>query len=191
MATYNIYLVKLGDINLEEQQQTQVSTALKGLFDRVIRSNRSLRTRFDEGARVRWTTSCPTTRIQAHELLIYMMQSTLSSVVSAHFPNTRPGGNGVTAWSTGAGGESGSEVYLGRMTPALVARVAFHEAMHNKTRWNDRRLHGRGGLAGARVLDNTRLTNQNIQDMARFLGRNRPQWTGGCALLNDPLRGSL
>ena len=101
-----------------------MSTALKGLFDRVIRSNRSLRTRFDEGARVRWTTSCPTTRIQTHELLIYMMQSTLSSVVSAHFPNTRPGGNGVTAWSTGAGGESGSEVYLGRMTPALVARMS-------------------------------------------------------------------
>jgi hypothetical protein len=172
MATYNIYLVRLGDIALNDDQQTQVRTLLKGFFDRVIRSSRSLRTRFDEGVRVRWTTSCPTTRIQGHELLIYMVQSVISS-----------------AWATGAGGKTGSEVYVGRMTPALVARVAFHEAMHNKTHWNDRRLHGRGGLARATVLDNTRLTRQNIQDMARVLGRNRPQWTGGCALMNDPLRG--
>lgn len=189
MATYNIYLVRLGDIALNDDQQTQVRTLLKGFFDRVVRSSRSLRTRFDEGVRVRWTTSCPTTRIQGHELLIYMVQSVISSVVSSHFRSPRVGGNGVTAWATGAGGKTGSEVYVGRMTPALVARVAFHEAMHNKTHWNDRRLHGRGGLARATVLDNTRLTRQNIQDMARLLGRNRAQWTGGCALMNDPLRG--
>ena len=189
MATYNIYLARLENIALNDKQQTQVQTLTKGFFDRVINSARTLRSRFDEGARVRWTTSCPTSRIRSHELLVYIVQSVSSSVVSNHYPNVTPGTNGVTAWTTGAGGTTGSEVYVGRMNPALTARVIFHETMHNKTHWNDLRLHSRGGLASATVMENTRLTDRNIQDMARVLGNNRPQWTGGCVLFNDPLRG--
>ena len=84
MATYNIYLVRLGKIELDDKQQTQAGTLLKGFFDRVIKSKQTLSTRFNEGARVRWMASCPASRIKSHELLVYMVQSVMSAVVSHH-----------------------------------------------------------------------------------------------------------
>jgi hypothetical protein len=64
--------------------------------------------------------------------------------------------------------------------------------MHNKLHWGDVQLHGSAGggdLASASVSAATPLNHRNITLMAGVLGTNRPQWTGGCAALNDPLRG--
>lgn len=181
MAAYNVYMVKLGSVTVDEGA---VGGTLRDLFNRVINSSRGLRTRFDAGTAITWTTTCPAP--QAWELLIYVVASSLDSVVSTL--GGSPSGDGLTSWR---GDVTGSEVYVNasRGDNILLAKLAFHEAMHNKKRWTDAQLHPTGGLAGSPITAATPLTDANIALMAAVLGRNRPQWTGGCAAYNDPLRG--
>jgi hypothetical protein len=78
----------------------------------------------------------------------------------------------------------------------LVARLAFHEIMHNKLRLNDT-MHslpinkGGGGLAKAVIANTDNLNQGNIDIMAAHLWDRHPQWTGGCSTAVDPLRGLL
>ncbi len=179
MANYKIHLVALGGVTVN---RSSVGGVLKGFVDRVIRGGgHGLSTRFSGGSQVIWTTSCPA--VQQHELLIYIVSTSLDSVVSGLAGS--PGRDGLTAWR---GTQTGSEVYVKRNSAALVARLAFHEAMHNKSH-SGNGLHGQNGLAQETITETTALTSQNIRFMGRYLGRNRSQWTGGCAYYNDPLRG--
>jgi hypothetical protein len=190
--TYNVTLVKLGSFNIT---QDAVATRLKTLFDDVIGSNQALRNRFDERSRVTWTTSCPD-RFNAWDLLIYFVPSSLESIARGVNPNASPSGNGFTTWRTSGQGstateETMSEVYAntGSGDADLLGNLAFHEALHNKGHFSDQQLHPYGGLAGDTVINTTQMTPAVRTLMAGILGRNRPQWLGGCSYYNDPLRG--
>ena len=187
MAKYKIHMVKLGRARVGDESAT--GTALKGYFDRVIQSSATLRRSYAGGAEVTWTTSCPTVR--PHELLIYVVVSALDSIVVS-LPGltntqTRINSDGLTVWT---GTLTAAEVYTTRFgaNSAMLAKLAFHEAMHNKTHRGNS-LHSGGGLAASPISSRSALTTANIRLMRRVLGTSRPQWTGGCTAYNNPLRG--
>jgi len=187
MAKYKIHLVKLGGATVGNENRT--GEALEDLIDQVIESSRSLEQRFSDGAEVLWSTSCP--EIAAHELLIYVVPSATDSIVR-DMPALRgrasphPRDAGFTAWAEGV---TASEIYPPRDTqPVRLAKLAFHEAMHNKLHVGGE-LHGRDGLAVSPIQPSSELSDNNKRNMAAVLGQDRPQWTGGCALYHDPMRG--
>ncbi|MGB5486445.1 MAG: hypothetical protein WBN06_03580 [Lysobacterales bacterium] len=187
MAKYKIHMVKLGQARVGNESAT--GTALKGYFDRVIQSRAALQRSYANGAEVTWTTSCPT--VQTHELLIYVVTSALDSIVVS-LPGltntqTRMNSDGLTVWT---GTFTAAEVYTTRFgtNPAMLAKLAFHEAMHNKTHRGNN-LHSGGGLAASPITQSSTLTTANIRLMGGVLARSRPQWTGGCLAYNNPLRG--
>jgi hypothetical protein len=189
---YNVTLVKLGTFTIS---QDAVAARLKTLLDDVINSNRGLKTRFSGLSSVTWTTSCPN-QYNAWDLLIYFVPSSLESIMRGLNPNAQAGGNGLTTWRTSGSGsarteETGSEVYAntGGGDSNLLGNLAFHEALHNKGQLSDQQLHAYGGLAGGTVTNLTQMTAAVRTLMAGMLGRNRPQWLGGCSYYNDPLRG--
>lgn len=123
------------------------------------------------------------------ELLVYFMPSRTSIVKEFVGPkaNVDLTADGFTAFSATA---SASEVYVKSDDPILLARLAFHELMHNRLRMGDN-LHMLGGLASATVYKDTPLTTANIKKMAAVLRSPITQWTAGIATLNsgksDPL----
>ena len=133
--------------------------------------------------------------IAPHELLIYFVPSRMHSLVTsmkgAHLLPIKDS-DGMTVVPKHGNGERGSEVYVGSMSMAGVAAVAFHEAMHNKLP-RGFPLHnpdkGGGGLANATVGPATNLTKANIALMAKHLGDKNRQWMGGFKMATDPLRG--
>jgi hypothetical protein len=185
MADYKIYLVKIGKVSIDEDV---VKTRLVNLFNQVITQGKV--SGFKQ-AIVIWSSICPSSSsIKNHELLIYICDGQLDSVVSTYF-STNPGACGTTSWKNNV---TGSEVYVKscKSDANLVANVAFHEALHNKGHWSDRLLHGNfggGGLASATVSAETTLTPKNIKLMASVIKKRRLQWTGGCKYFTDPLRG--
>jgi len=73
----------------------------------------------------------------------------------------------------------GSEVYTAHTSPPYLAKLVFHEALHNKLR-KDNRLHDRqSGLAAASVGESTTATKKNYALMASAIEKNVPQWLGG------------
>ncbi len=185
MATYKIYMVKLG--NPQIGNQAAISTRLKAYFDQVIHANHNLSQRFSGGAEVSWPTGCP--HAAAHELIIYVLGSSMDTVVS-YLPGLSSAPNnfrddGLTTW---VGTLSASEIYTSRFSnnADMLAKIAFHEAMHNKTHNNN--LHTTGGLAASPLTSASTLTQRNIRMMASAL-TSQTQWTGGCDVYNDPLRG--
>jgi hypothetical protein len=66
----------------------------------------------------------------------------------------------------------------------VLARLAFHECMHNKLRLGNE-THGRGGLASASVSADTQLTEQNVANMAAAMKTAVPQWPEGFGFLLD------
>jgi hypothetical protein len=187
MAKYKIFMVKLG--NPRVGIEGQFSTILKGFFDQVIRFNAALNRRFDEGSEVQWMARCPETA--PHELLIYVVSSGMDSIVNS-LPglSSRPASidaDGLTAWTSSL---TASEIYVNRFgaDASMLAKLAFHEAMHNKTHQGSGLHHG-GGLAASPLRSGSQLTRPNIRTMASALGRARAQWTGGCTAYNDPIRG--
>ncbi len=185
MADYKIYLVKIGKVSIDEGV---VKTRLVDLFNQVIKQGKV--SGFKQ-ASVIWSSSCPTAKsIKNHELLIYICDGVTDSVVSTFF-SSRSGACGTTSWKNNV---TGSEVYVKSCNSdaIIVANVAFHEALHNKGHWSDRKLHGKfggDGLASATVSAKTELTPKNIKLMANVIKKKRPQWTGGCKYFTDPLRG--
>ena len=185
LATFEIHLVKLGGPSLNE---SEVTTRLKQLFDRVIKEGR---VGAYQEAHVQWPQSCPAS-IPPDQLLVYVVQGPSDSVVSNHFrSHGSPEGAGFTGWNDSV---TASEVYVSGCdgNGAGVANMIFHEAMHNKGHWPDAQLHGTfggGGLASASVSRTTDLNATNVQRMAGVLAARLPQWTGGCEYFNDPLRG--
>lgn len=187
MAKYKIHLVKLGGARVGNEART--GGVLKSFFDQVIESSQSLGERFSDGAETFWSTSCP--EPAGHELLIYVVRSSMDSIVKdlpglrgRASPNLDDGG--FTAW---VGELTGSEVYTESSNdPTMLAKLVFHEAMHNKLHAGGD-LHAHDGLAVSPLQTSSELSSGNIRQMARSLGRNRRQWAGGCAVYNDPMRG--
>ncbi|HET7544396.1 MAG TPA: hypothetical protein VFK05_31210 [Polyangiaceae bacterium] len=118
------------------------------------------------------------------DLLVYVLPSASANVVATAF-RTPSGVGGTTAWNSEKG--TGSEVYTYNSDPDNVANLIFHEALHNKLHWDDARLHAQGGLAGSPV--HPPETKSDIALMRQGIAMTRPQWMGGWAAVNDPLRG--
>lgn len=124
-----------------------------------------------------------------YELLVYFMPAGMSIVKHAaprSAPPVDPTRDGFT-WSTlGA-----SEVYVKTNSALLLAKLAFHELMHNRLRMDDGHLHPMGGLAAASITDATQITTANIQAMRRVLRVPITQWTAGIRILTDGIRDPL
>jgi len=159
----------------------QIQSQLAGLFSPIVGSNN-----FFEN---NWVYFSPSeAKPVAHELLVYFMPSGVSVV--KHVPNTtRPpdmSADGNTAYGSGA-----SEVYVKTTDAALLAKLAFHELMHNRLRQDNNQLHPQGGLAAASITPSSQLNDRNIRSMAAVLRNPIAQWTQGIGILNtgkvDPL----
>lgn len=172
-----MYRVVLGNPTRMRYQWQSLCQEVHALFLPVIRHADC---RFDR-LRVNSTMDVPT--IAGHDLLIYVFASSACSPVAEHFQAQR-GYSGTTAWR---GDSTGSEVYVrGLEGPRHVAKIIFHEAMHNKLHRGDN-LHSQGGLAAETIYADTPLTDANIATMAPALATSRPQWTGAWDMINDPL----
>ncbi len=123
-----------------------------------------------------------------HELLVYFMPAGKSVVKNVPSLNKPPDLNagGTTVHLAGA-----SEVYVRGDDPVGLAKLAFHELMHNRLKQSDDQLHPQGGLAAATITPSTQLNARNIKSMSDALKNPITQWTAGIGILNsgksDPL----
>jgi hypothetical protein len=180
LANFTIHLVKLGNASLDEGA---ITDRLKALFNEVITKGKVSAYQQTD---VNWRQDCPAS-IPDDQLLVYVLSSQMDSVVTKKFKTGSQGVTGTTAWETPSG-LTGSEVYAStsKGSGLVLANVIFHEFMHNKGHWSDEALHPDGGMAGGTVDDKTELNQKNIVRMARVLAARHPQWTGGCACIDDP-----
>jgi hypothetical protein len=115
-----------------------------------------------------------------HELLVYFMPANVS--VIKNVPNMSGSPNlsahGATAPRSGA-----SEVYVKSSDPIFLAKLAFHELMHNRLKLGDAELHSQWGLASGNISSNTPLTVANIEAMAGVIKDPIAQWTEGIDIL--------
>jgi hypothetical protein len=122
-----------------------------------------------------------------HELLVYFMPPGLS--VAKHAPNLSDpvdlSADGNTAYGAGA-----SEVYVKYTDAVYLAKLAFHELMHNRLKQGNA-LHKQEGLAAKKIGPTTQLNDLNIKTMSAVLRNPITQWTEGISILNngrhDPL----
>ena len=125
--------------------------------------------------------------ISSKDLLCYIVSDFDSSVVKKFDSTITDGGTaGNTSFKTGATSTSASEVYLDVITNACtdvalgMAKLIFHELMHNKATMGDS-LHsqGGGGLAAETVTESTTRTLANVAFMKARLANQVIQWQGG------------
>jgi hypothetical protein len=96
-----------------------------------------------------------------------------SPLITHHWGLTRFNSNGAI-----------SEVYVRFNDADMIAKLAFHECMHNKLRLSSAQLHlpafpnCDNGLQCERLNPSSTLTNGNIAAMAGALLNKAPQWTG-------------
>jgi len=115
-------------------------------------------------------------------LLVYFMPSGKSVVKNV--PNlNKPvdlNADGTTVHLAGA-----SEVYVKSDDAVILAKLAFHELMHNRLKQSDDQLHPQGGLGGASITPATKLNDRNIKTMQAALNTPITQWTAGIGILNN------
>jgi hypothetical protein len=195
MAIYNVWLINLtGQMtNADAVPSEDARQAIKfGIQNGFIPIVQKVKPPFD-GVNVQWIV-CPITQlIQPYELLVYFVPAPIDTILDKiqNALGVRDSG-GLTVFIHN--GEHASEVYANVGDSDLVARVAFHEIMHNKLKLGNtmHNLHiGGGGIANASTGVNDNLTQKNINLMAAHLRDRHPQWTGGCVTNVDPLRGIL
>lgn len=154
---------------------------LHKLFEPVIQASSTFTSH-----RVRSTMQAPAVKPQ--ELLIYVVPSRSDALVQPFFEvKYDASADGCTAWHSKHG--TGSEIYRGNWSPKELARLAYHEAMHNKLH-KDKSLHGLGGLAAEVITASTKQKASNNKTMGQALNRSQKQWLGGFQYAHDPLRGA-
>jgi hypothetical protein len=175
VTTYRTFIADpLGTLN--PALLTQVQSELKGLFAGCLGA-----TYTDNTVVTADTSTVPS----GAELLVYFVKSGQSVVknVPAVVDLTAMGS---TIYQSGA-----SEVRVTSSSAPLLARLAFHELMHNRLQASDATLHPQGGLAAASVSDTTALSPANATAMSNVIGTPITQWTQGIAILtngkNDPM----
>jgi hypothetical protein len=128
--------------------------------------------------------------IRDHEILVYFLPSSASSIVSSRLHQTNLGPSGSTfPDSNGVLSEVYLDVTQGDANiDRLIGNLVFHEMMHNKLDAylnmgqavvQDIHLQGGGGLAtGGKIDSFLNPTPQNLTLMANALLKSHPQWTG-------------
>jgi len=175
VTTYRTFIADpLGALN--PALFTQVQSQLAALFAGCLGST------YDSNTVVAADTS---TMPSGAELLVYFVKSGQSVVKNVPLVVDLTA-MGSTAYQSGA-----SEVRVTSSSAALLARLAFHELMHNRLKASDATLHPQGGLAAATVSDTTALSPANAAAMSAVIGTPIVQWTAGIAILtngkNDPM----
>jgi len=113
-----------------------------------------------------------------NELLVYFMPSGQSIVQmlpglsqTADFTS-----DGWTAW---VGSLVASEVYVSQSDPVLLAKLAFHELMHNRFLQGNSMHSQQDGLGATSIGPSTPLTPTNIRTMAAVIQNPSQQWGAG------------
>jgi hypothetical protein len=151
----------------------EITSRLKSWFDPIAHS-----AHFDR-AEILWVpgdTAGFGNLVQVH--LLPLELSAIAKLTHAgKFDPLASGHNGRTQWENVDGVEQFlSEVYVDSQDADLIAKLVFHECMHNKLRLTGPQLHPMGGLASAVLGPASRLTPQNANAMAAALGTSRTQW---------------
>jgi hypothetical protein len=67
--------------------------------------------------------------------------------------------------------------------PPTIAKVVFHEVLHNKLKMSDAQLHNQKGPGNAlfrkELLPHSKRSAEDTALLAKVLGKTRPQWTKG------------
>jgi hypothetical protein len=161
--TFNFYLKDLGTSGSSwgEGDRYVIGVNMKGLFDTVSADQNCAFSDSD----FFWDPAAS----GSLTLVIYFVDDHASSVLRRIRPSS-PLGPGGTTHISGAGNLS--EVYLSAAagqadTAAALARLAFHEGMHNLlNRGQSLHASGGGGLASETIFANTNLTQRNIDLLA-------------------------
>jgi hypothetical protein len=179
-GVYKVFLKSYGfsySSNWGEGDAYAVGTYLKSLFDEVCQHSGSAYSSSDFW----WEPNAGD--IADHELLVYLVPNSSSSIIRSLFPGQGLGAGGTTYFNDNY---SLTEVYfdvgfnLADANPHRgLAVLCFHELMHNKLkRGNSLHTQGGGGLARATVYSNYTLSAGNKNLMAPALSRKRPQYKG-------------
>jgi len=202
---YNVFLFdgtisarKDSGDKLSSDQLDAIQKQVQGYFNQVVARHDAAagpKGKKHGGAIVRWITG-PTV-VGNSELLVYMMPFNYTVAKSGRLETGAPPPDHDGLTHPMADGVA-SEVYLHTSDTDILAKLIFHEAMHNKLAMGNE-MHPKAGLAASPVGPNSALSQPNIADMAAALDRDRPQWTAGIQLLisesqrsdNDPLKGLL
>ncbi|HVE57851.1 MAG TPA: hypothetical protein VNB22_13550 [Pyrinomonadaceae bacterium] len=123
--------------------------------------------------------------VQQTDIVVYFLASQYDSIIKEKYKAVPKHNSGSGGTFASAGGML-SEVYLRAMEgdfdySRLVAKLAFHECMHNKIDAapgsSVADIHNGDGLAAATISNGTGLTDKNISLMAANLGRKVIQHT--------------
>ena len=155
MAVYTIHFAKVGEFELS---QAGVESELQVWFEEVIRLYRP-RGVYNSVA-FSWHTGEAEIVVPDREIIVYMMYSRRRSLWRRFGLESAPpeDGAGITMVNNGL---SCCEVYCGCRSSRFISETVFHEALHNKTGWDDNRLHSRGGIASE---DSTSITGAEVAD---------------------------
>ena len=178
MAIYNIFLGEIGKTGLSDADKSGVKSKLENWFGKITADG--------DTALATWTATAPSA-IQDHELLVYFVSGSDSSILK-FIPGNKGGGsgNGLTVF----GSSSASEIYVSSSKSGL-AELTFHELMHNKLQLDDANLHKKDGLAVKEVPLGGAPSTTNTSDMKTALKNSHKQWTGGWMAALDPSNGYI
>ena len=187
MANTTTLTVFLADLPGKVLWPSPIRTTLQQYFARIVSKHGSLKS-----ATVQWTSQPP--QLADHDLLVYFVEDPDDTVVKTGLGSPRPieaDANGYTTRRL-SDGLTGSEAYLSKWQdePVMLAKLVFHELLHNATQMDDE-LHGKTGLGlgGERIRSGTQLTEGDVDLMVQHLTTTkRSQWKDGFSHYHDPFR---
>ena len=182
-GVFNVYLKNLvpeDQMNWGEGDRYQIGIHVKQLFDEVCaHASSTTYTSSDFW----WDPA--NGAVKSHELLVYFLKDSSDSLIHKKYPkesiNLTISGN--TLWRSDSTPRI-SEVYVNTALQfqdahLLLAKLVFHELMHNKLEKFDVHGNGGGGLATASpITSSTMLTDKNKELMAAALSKKVPQYQG-------------
>ena len=175
MANINVYLIK--KCAVMPSHERMMLSALSGYFEQVLASNPQWRTDFR--VTVQLSTTCPA-GVTDLDVVVYLVQDGSHSLFTALGASSTSGQGGRTIFNA-RGNQCACEVFVSTVAGTLVAKLAFHEILHNKTGLSNSQLHRhhRGGISSATFDVSTPVTNEDLQLMGTHLGARHAQWTAG------------
>jgi len=174
----NIYLIKRCE--MRPSVENPMRDELAAHFESV--RSRTPRWASDYNIAIRLQRTCPLS-IAIADVVVYLVQNPTDSVFARFGVAAHPSGHGGRTCYTIPGRLRASEVYVRSEFGSLLAKVVFHEVLHNKTGWGNSRLHGHhhGGVSAASIRHDTVVSDEDLDLMGTHVGAAHPQWTGGCS----------
>lgn len=179
----NIFLVaamsdtQADDVNLTSGVRAQIQNILT-FFSRDVHAPAS-HGHITWFTKDEWRKKSNRNRVTALDVVIYFTFDSNVSIIEHVANRTRTCGNNA-AGCTDPNAPQISEVYVsGNFPPRKLANIAFHELMHNKTRFTNAQLHNHpnDGLAQSPTNESHQLTQANIKLLQPFLQTRREQFT--------------